>query len=166
MKGRTIFAAWKNSYAGGEPTSLIMDVTGTLTASVPMPLSEEFSVPNVYDGTFTLRLRAVNAAGVSAQTGSVSLTVPSTTCALPRVPMNYSAIRSGNAVIMAWDAPSGGTPATSYQILVSGTYSGTFPTPARGFAAAAPAGTYVLSVRAVNACGAGPATAYQTVVIP
>ena len=166
VKGRTIFAAWKNSYAGGEPTSLIMDITGTLTASVPLPLSEEFSVPNVYDGTFTFRLRAVNAAGTSSQTGSVSLTVPSTNCALPRVPMNYSAVRSGNAVVMAWDAPSGGTPATSYQILVSGTYSGTFPTPARGFAAAAPPGSYVLSVRAVNACGAGPATAFQTVVIP
>ena len=29
-----------------------------------------------------------------------------------------------------------------------------------------PAGTYNLSVRAANACGAGPSTAFQTVVIP
>ncbi len=166
VKGRLLFLAWKNSYAGGEPTGLMLDITGPLTASVPLPLSEELSVPNVFDGTFTLRLRAVNAAGSSAQTSAATLTVPSTSCALPRVPMSYSAVRAGNAVVMSWDAPSGGTPATSYQILVSGTYSGTFPTPARGFAAAAPAGTYVLSVRAVNACGAGPATAFQTVVIP
>ena len=166
VKGRTLFMAWKISYAGGEPTSLMLDATGAITASVPMPLSEEFSVPNLPDGTYTLRLRGVNGAGASSQSGSVSVTVPTTTCALPRVPMNYSAIRSGNAVIMAWDAPSGGTPATGYQILVSGTYSGAFPTPARGFAAAAPPGTYVLSVRAVNACGSGPATAFQTVVIP
>ena len=166
VKGRTIWLAWKHSYTGGEPTSLMLDITGALTTSVQLPLSEELSVPNVFDGTFTLRLRAVNAAGSSAQTGGATLSVPSTTCALPRVPMNYSALRSGNVVVMAWDAPSGGTPATSYQILVSGTYSGSFPTPARGFAGAAPPGTYVLSVRAVNACGAGPATAFQTVVIP
>ncbi len=166
VKGRTIFMAWQNSYGGGEPTSLMLDVTGAVTASVPLPLSQEFAVPNVFDGTFTLRLRAVNAAGSSPQTGGVSLSVPATNCALPRVPMNYSAVRAGNAVVMAWDPPSGGTPAQSYQILVSGTYSGTFPTSARGFAAAAPPGTFVLSVRAVNACGAGPATAFQTVVIP
>ena len=166
VKGRYLFLAWKNSYAGGEPTSLMLDVTGAVTASVPLPLSQEYAVPNVFDGTFTLRLRAVNAAGSSAQTGAVTLTVPTTSCALPRVPMNYSAVRAGNAVVLAWDAPSGGTPATSYQILVSGTYSGSFPTSGRGFAAAAPPGTYVLSVRAVNACGSGPATAFQTVVIP
>lgn len=166
VKDRTIWLAWKNSYTGGEPTGLMLDITGALTASVPLPLSEELSVPGVFDGTFTLRLRAVNATGSSSQTGGATLRVPSKTCALPRVPMNYAAVRSGQAVVMAWDAPSGGTPATSYQILVSGTYSGVFPTPARGFAAAAPPGTYVLSVRAVNACGAGPASAFQTVVIP
>lgn len=166
VQGRLLFLAWKNSYAGGEPTGLMLDITGPITASVPLPLSEELSVPNVFDGTFTLRLRAVNAAGSSAQTSAATLTVPSTGCALPRVPMDYTAVRAGNAVVMSWEAPSGGTPATSYRILVSGTYSGTFPTPARAFAAAAPPGTYVLSVRAVNACGAGPATAFQTVVIP
>ena len=35
----------------------------------------------------------------------------------------------------------------------------------RAFSAAAPPGTYTLSVRAVNACGAGPATAFQTITV-
>ncbi|MEP7116776.1 MAG: DUF1800 family protein [Acidobacteriota bacterium] len=166
VKGRSLWLAWKNSYTGGEPTSLFIDATGIVTATVPLPLSEEFYTPSLPDGTITLRLRAVNAAGSSPQSSSISLNVPTTTCALPRVPMSYSAVRAGNAVVMAWDAPSGGSPATSYQIVVSGAYNGALPTSARGFAAAAPPGTYVLSVRAVNACGAGPATAFQTVVIP
>ncbi len=166
MSGRSLWTAWRNSYAGGEPTGLLLEVTGAVTMSMPLPLSEQFSVPSVYDGTYTLRLRAVNGAGMSDPSGAVTLRAPTTTCALPRVPLGYSAVRAGNAVVMAWDPPSGGTPATSYQILVSGSYNGTFPTTGRGFAAAAPPGTYTLSVRAVNACGAGPATAFQTVVIP
>ena len=166
VKDRSLFMAWKNSFVGGEPSSLLLDVTGTYTITVPLPRSESFYVPSLGDGSYTFRLRAVNGAGPSSQSSSVSLSVPTTTCALPRVPMNYSAVRSGNAVVMAWDPPSGGTPAAQYQIIVSGSYNGAFPTPALGFASAAPAGTYVLSVRAVNACGSGPATAFQTVVIP
>jgi hypothetical protein len=113
-----------------------------------------------------LRLRALNAAGASNQSSSVTVTAPSRTCSPPRVPSNYFATRVGNAVVLSWDPPAGGTPATTYQITVTGSYNGVFPVSSRGFASAAPPGTYNLSVRAGNACGGGPSTAFQTVVIP
>jgi hypothetical protein len=51
-------------------------------------------------------------------------------------------------------------------VTVTGSYNGIFPVSSRGFAAPAPPGSYNLSVRAANACGACPSTAFQTVVIP
>jgi hypothetical protein len=69
-------------------------------------------------------------------------------------------------VVLSWNPPAGGTPATSYQVSVTGSYAGVFQVASRGFASPAPPGSYTLSVRAANACGSGPATAFQTVVIP
>jgi hypothetical protein len=166
VKDSAMWLAWKNTYAGGAPSAIMMDVTGGATASLPLPLSEAWSVAGMPNGTFTLRLRALNAAGASSQSGSVTVTAPSRTCSPPRVPSNYFATRVGNAVVLSWDPPAGGTPATTYYITVTGSYTGTFPTAGRAFSSGAPAGSYNLSVRAANACGAGPSTAFQTVVIP
>jgi hypothetical protein len=166
VKDSTMWLAWQNTYAGGAPNAIAMDVTGGATATLAVPFGESFSIGGMPSGTFTLRLRALNAAGASNQSSSVTVTAPSRTCSPPRVPSNYFATRVGNAVVLSWDSPTGGTPATSYQITVTGSYSGVFPVSGRGFASAAPPGTYTLSVRAANACGGGPATAFQSVVIP
>ncbi len=165
VKGSALWLAWRNSFTGGTPQSLMLDVTGSATVSLPLPLSEEFSLPGIPKGTFTFRLRAVNGAGVSSQSGSVTLTAPSTNCALPRVPTNFQVTKTGNVISASWDTPSGGTPAAGYRLNVSGSYVGSFPIAGRGFASGAPGGTYNFSVQAVNACGAGPVTAFQTVVI-
>ncbi|MGE0360245.1 MAG: DUF1800 family protein [Vicinamibacterales bacterium] len=166
VKSSSMWLAWKNTYAGGAPTHLQMDVTGGFTTSIPLPLTETFSVPAMPRGTFTLRLRALNAAGASNQSSSVTVTAPSTNCTAPRVPSNYFATKSGNQVVVSWEAPQGGTPAQGYHLTVTGSINGVFPVAGNGFAAAAPPGTYNLSIRAINACGPGPSTPIQTVVIP
>lgn len=165
VKGSALWLAWRNSFTGGTPQSLMLDVTGSATVSLPIPLSEEFSLPAIPNGTYTFRLRAMNAAGASNQSGSITVTAPSTTCALPRVPTNFQVTKTGNVISASWDTPSGGTPAAGYRLNVSGSYVGSFPIAGRGFASGAPGGTYNFSVQAVNACGAGPVTAFQTVVI-
>ena len=166
VKGSWMWLAWKNTFAGGPPSSLAMDVTGGFTTTLPLPLVETFSVPAMPTGTFTLRLRALNAAGASNQSSSVTVTSPSNNCAAPRVPSNYFATRIGNQVVMSWEPPQGGTPAHGYHLTVTGSINGVFPVTGLGFAAAAPPGTYNLSVRAVSSCGSGPTTAIRTVVIP
>ncbi len=166
IKGSALWLAWRNTFTGGTPTSLMLDVTGAVTASLPLPLSESFNVPGVPNGTYTFRLRALNGAGASSQSSSVSVTAPSTSCSLPRVPGNFLVTKSGNVISASWDTPSGGTPAASYRLNVWGSYTGAFPIAGLGFASGAPSGSYNFSLQAVNACGAGPATAFQTVVIP
>lgn len=165
VKGSALWLAWRNTFTGGTPQSLMLDVTGSATVSLPIPLSEEFSLPAIPNGTYTFRLRALNAAGASSQSGAVTVTAPSTSCALPRVPTNFQVTKTGNVISASWDTPSGGTPAAGYRLNVSGSYVGSFPIAGRGFASGAPGGTYNFSVQAVNACGAGPVTAFQTVVI-
>ena len=107
------------------------------------------------DGTFTLRLRALNAAGASNQSGSVTVTSPSRTCASAA-----GADRTTSRPASATPWRCRGTrrraarrpPATRSGVAARTTAS--FPIAARGFALAAPPGTYNFSVRAVNACGA------------
>ena len=96
----------------------------------------------------------------------MTVTSPSTNCGLPRVPTNFLATRSGNVVVLSWDMPAGGTPAQGYRLNVSGSYVGAFPIAGRSFASPAPPGTYNFSVQAMNACGTGPVTAFQTITIP
>jgi hypothetical protein len=55
---------------------------------------------------------------------------------------------------------------TGYTVQVSGAYAGSFATPARTLSGAAVPGTYVLSLTGNNACGTGPATPPQTVIVP
>jgi hypothetical protein len=166
VKNSNLLLAWRNSFTGGTPDGLILDVTGSATVSLPMPLMESWSLPGMPDGTWTFRLRAVNGAGPSSQSSSVTVTAPSSTCGLPRVPTNFLVTRAGNVVSLSWDMPAGGTPAAAYRLNVSGSYTGAFPIAGRAFAAAAPPGTYNFSVQAMNACGTGPVTAFQTVTIP
>jgi uncharacterized protein (DUF1800 family) len=166
IKGNALFLAWRNTYTGGTPTNIVMDVTGPATVSVPLGLTDAFNLGAAPNGTWTFRFRAENAVGSSSQSSSVTLTAPSTSCALPRVPLNFVASAGGGGVHLSWDSPSGGTPAASYILNVqSAVYTGGFPLAARAFSSPAPRGTYTFSVQAVNACGAGPVTAFQTVTV-
>jgi uncharacterized protein (DUF1800 family) len=165
IKGNALWLAWRNTFTGGQPSGIFMDVTGPATVSVPLGYTESFYLPGAPNGTWTFRFRAINAAGSSGQSGSVTLTAPTTNCALPRVPLNFVASGGPGAVSLSWDTPSGGTPAASYRVNVSGAYNGAFPIAGLGLSSPAPAGTYTFTVQAMNACGTGPATAFQTVTV-
>ena len=102
--------------AGRRPASS-MDVTGGATATLPLPLAESYYRPGIPNGTFTLRLRAVNATGASTQSDRRSRHLRrSSSCTAPRVPAGYFATRVGNQVVILLGAAGGGTPATSYHI--------------------------------------------------
>ncbi len=74
--------------------------------------------------------------------------------------------RAGSLLSVVWDPPSAGPAATSYVLRVTGAINGTVPLSTRRVAANVPAGTYNLSVLAVNPCGAGPETVPQSITIP
>jgi uncharacterized protein (DUF1800 family) len=165
--GSNLTLAWRNALSAGVPTSLMLDITGTLTASIPLGLAETFSYSGVPRGMYTFAVRAVNAAGASIQSNAVTLTFPSGACtSAPLTPTAFSLARTGNIVTVTWQPPATGAPPASYNVVVGGALAATFSTPALSLSGAAPPGTYMVRVEAVNACGTGPATASQTITVP
>jgi hypothetical protein len=72
----------------------------------------------------------------------------------------------GSTIFLSWSPPVTGPAVTSYTVIVGGAFVGSFPIVGRAISGTVGPGTYVLSVSATNACGAGPATPPQRVVIP
>lgn len=163
--GSTLSLSWRNTYAGAPPASVLLEVSGGLHTAVPLGLTESFRYDGVPPGTYTFAVRTVNAAGQSAASNPVTLTFGGCS-AMPQAPTAFSATRSGNTVSVSWQPPASGPAATSYVLHVSGALSANFPTSSRAMAGQVPPGSYVLSVSAVNSCGAGPATATRTVTVP
>jgi hypothetical protein len=166
VNGNTLGLAWRNTFAGGTTASMMLDVSGAVTASLPLPLGESASFTSVPAGTYTLQLRAVNTSGPSGQSNPVTITVPSACTGVPQPPAEFLAYKIGNTIYVMWEpATTGGAP-TSYQLVVSGAINLTLPTTRKSLFGTVPAGTYNLSVQGVNACGAGATTTVTTIVIP
>jgi hypothetical protein len=103
---------------------------------------------------------------MSAPSNTVTLSFPNPCAGVPLAPTNLQTWKVGNTIFLAWSAPAGGPAVTSYTVWVSGAYVGSFGTTGRTLSGVAGPGSYVISVSAGNACGAGPATPPQTVVMP
>ncbi|MGQ0736118.1 MAG: DUF1800 family protein [Acidobacteriota bacterium] len=168
---------WRNP-AGGTVSGVVLDVTGSIVASVPLPPTESFTYANVPAGTYTFTVRATGPAGVSAPSNAITLTFPGTgvmvggggamaPCSgMPATPVALAASRSSNVVTLTWQAGQGGDSPSGYVVSVSGSYVGSFQTAAPTLTGAAGPGTYLVSVHAVNACGASAQTPAVTVTIP
>lgn len=167
VNGDSVALAWKLTYGGGAPSNVILDVSGALSASLPVGLGESFNFAGVPAGTYTFALRGSNAAGVSAASAPVTLTFPGACSGVPQPPQNYIFYRQGGTVYLVWDPPAAGAAPTSYTLNVSGSFVGALPVgPNRVLSTPVPPGTYTVSVTAFNACGASTTTAPQTVVVP
>jgi Tol biopolymer transport system component len=166
VNGSTLALTWKNTAAGGAPTSILLEATGAVSASLPLPLGESFSYSGVPNGTYTLAVRAVNATGTSGPSNTVTVTIPTACSGAPLAPINFLVVKSGSSVSLFWDPAATGPAPTSYVVHVAGSFTGQFPGTARSLTATAPPGTFNLSVTAANACGTSAPTAVQTVTVP
>jgi hypothetical protein len=167
VNGSGIALAWKNTFAGGPPANVLLDVTSAaVNTTIPLGAAESFQFASVPGGTYTLSLRAQNAGGVSAASNSVTLTFPGACSGVPQAPSNLLAFRTGSTIFVFWDPPTAGPAPTGYVLDATGSFTGSFPTTSRALSGAAGPGTYNLSVRATNPCGSGPSTAPQSVTIP
>ena len=163
--GSSLTLAWRNSMAGGAPTGMLLDVTGAMTASIGLPVSDSFSFAGVPSGSYNFAIRAFNATGASGPSNTVTLMFPGT-CTAPRTPVNFSATKSGTLVSLSWAPALNGPAPTGYLLSVRGSFVADIPTTFRTLAANAPNGIYLLSVAATNPCGTSAPTATQTVTIP
>jgi hypothetical protein len=165
VNGAALDLTWVNTADGGPPTGLLLDVSGTVAGQLELPLSERVSFPAVPAGAYTVRLRATNAHGASDPSDPVTVTIPGT-CQPPGVPQGFQASVSGQTVYLLWDAPASGAAVFDYLVTVSSPFFLEVPLAARGISRTVDPGRYTVAVAARNACGTGPATATQTIVVP
>ena len=164
--GDSVVLSWRNTFGGGQPASLMLDVSGAVTAQIPLGLSEALTVNGVPPGNYTLNLRSLNGGGSSPSSSPVTVTSPSLCEGPPEVPSNVLGYRLGNTAHVVWDPPAAGPAASSYVLIVSGSFAGSLATTARSVSAPAPPGSYTVGVVAVNPCGSSPPSTPQTIVIP
>ena len=166
VNGSSVALAWRNTFAGGAPASIWLDVTGALSGSLPLGLTDSFSFATVPAGTYTLRVRATNGAGSSGQSNPVTLTFPGPCSGAPVTPANFLAYKTGSVITVLWDPAVSGPAPTGFVLDVTGSFVGSFPTSARSLSGAVGPGTYNLRVSATNPCGTSTPTAVQSVVVP
>lgn len=173
VDGSAMALSWTNTFDGGLPTGLWLAVTGPVSGVLPLGHAETFQYPTVPPGTYTVRVVAVNAAGVSPPSNAVTLSFPGACSGPPEVPLRLRAMVDGTTVSLRWSAPESGTAVTGYRLLVgtpgapvlaqdlSGpvpNYGFTVPVSARHVSGTVPPDYYSFFLSAVNACGSSPST--------
>jgi hypothetical protein len=166
VNGSTLDLTWRNTFSGGLPDQLVLDVTGARTGSFPLGNTESFRFSGVPPGEYVLRLRAVNGSGSSPASAPVTVRFPDRCSGPPLSPTAFVAYRVGRRVFVVWQSAASGPAATSYRVRVAGAYTGSVDTTNRWLDGLVAPGTYGLRVQAINECGVSEPTAVQTVVVP
>jgi hypothetical protein len=157
--GNVVTFAWQPPAA--PPAGYILEVGSSPGAtnllSLPTGSASTSFTAAAPNGTFYVRVRSAGASGPGAVPSNEVAAVIGCTRA-PAVPTALAAELTGSVVTLRWDAPILESP-TGY-LLEAGRSAGTSDVATIGlgpdtttFAAAAPAGTYHVRVRATNACG-------------
>jgi hypothetical protein len=166
VNGTSLNLAWRNTFEGGAPASLLIYVTGPVTGSLPVGLTDQLQFNGVPPGSYTIALRAANAASVSAASNPIVVSVPSACAGPPLPPANFVLYKAGGTAFALWDPPPTGPAPSGYVLNVSGPIMLSLPLGARLISGVPPPGTYRVSVAATNACGSSGSTAVQTIVVP
>jgi hypothetical protein len=166
VAGNAVNLTWRNTFTGGQPTALVLDVTGSVTATVPLSASQQsVGFDGVGGGTYRLALRATNDAGSSPPSNPVTVTVPGPCTGVPEPPANVTAFRVGRQVTVVWDPPAIGPAPTNYTLTVTGAFNGAFAISGPSASAAVDPGSYTFTLRSNHACGTSVPTSPHTVVV-
>ena len=157
--GNGLVLSWRNTFAGGAPTGLTLDVAGSATTQIPLGVSESLVVSSAPAGTYTLRLRSTNSGGASAYSSAVIVTLPAPCVGLPEVPSNVLAYRIGNTAYVVWDPPATGPAVSGYVLYVTGSFNGSFATTGRALSGQVGPGSYTVTVVAQSPCGSSARSA-------
>lgn len=166
INGSALTLSWTNVTSGGSPSSLLLNVTGSLSGSALLPVAEFFSVADVPSGTYTFTVTAINATGSSAPANPITLTLPGSCSGVPNPPTAVSASVAGTVLSLSWDPPQTGPAISGYELVVTGAFVGRVPVSSRTVSGAVGAGLYRIGVAAFNACGSSGSTAPVTIVVP
>jgi transglutaminase-like putative cysteine protease len=81
---------WRNSYEGGAPAEILLDVTGAIQETFVVPATGQVTYSGVPNGTYTITLRARNVAGVSDPSQPVTLALPGASIQVVQAPPQTS----------------------------------------------------------------------------
>lgn len=176
VAGNVVSLTWQApADTGGAPVvGYVLEAGSAAGASnlarLTLGSATSFVSPAIPNGSYFLRVRAVNAAGVGVATPEVRVIVGPPPPSAPT--LSGGAVAAG-AVSFVWTVPSAGASATGYR-LVAGTAPGlsnaaaiNLPATATSFAiGGVPAGTYYVRVHAHSAVGLGFASNELMVVVP
>ncbi len=172
--GSSVVLSWRNSFGGGEPTGIAVDVTqnGARVATIPRPVTTTWSYNTVPAGTFGFTVRATNASGTSGSSNSVTLTFPLTGCSAPLAPSTFAAAASNRIVSASWQAPASGTTPTRYTLEARLRNANNTTAPLGAFqvtnttiSSPVGPGRYEVRVRSENICGNSGFTSWQSVIV-
>jgi hypothetical protein len=166
IDGNRVDLAWTNTFGGGPPAGVTLQVTGAVTGSFPLGLTERFSFSGVPAGTYTLALVAANGGGVSGPSNALTLTFPRTCTGPPLPPARFLAYRLGRTAFVVFEPAETGPAPTGFTIHVAELGLNLPTGGARSASGSVGPGTYTLSVQATNACGASAFTPAQALVVP
>lgn len=164
VSGSTVTIRWNAPTSGGAATGYQL-IAGTAPGAsnigaIPVT-GTTLVVPGVPNGVYYARVVATNAAGASAATADVTITVGP---AAPGAPRSLTAVSPSPGVVsISWLAPSSGAAPTSYVLLAGHTPgASTYQIPVAGTGLAGggvPAGVYYVRIVALNGATPGPASA-------
>ena len=173
--GTTATLTW-TAPANVVPTSYTIEVGSAsgladLTALSTGNTATAFSTAPVASGTYYVRVRASNGAGVSSPSNEATLVVASGCSRAPAPTGLRVASNTAGTVVLSWNA-SGGNP-TSY-VVEAGSTPGAADLANSNLGSAATTltahgvgfGTYFVRIRAQDTCGVGPASNELVVVVP
>ena len=163
VNGNVVVLSWSPPASGGPVITYVIDVgtapgvTNLLSFNTGNALTS-LTVPGVPNGTYYVRVRAVDGSGASLPSNEVILVVgASGACAGPPTNLTVTS-QSAGTISLGWLAPATGSP-TSYVIL-AGSAPGlsnlaNFDTgnPSTTFTTGAPPGSYYVSLLSRSNCG-------------
>jgi len=175
--GARVTLSWLGPSTGDLPTSYIIEA-GSGPGRVDLAnfntgsTAATFVTDGVPPGTYFVRVRAGNSAGVSAASNEVVVAVVGSGGCTPGAPTNLTASATGSTVTLQWAAPVGTCVPTSY-VIEAGSAPGlsnlasfnTGSTATSIVAAGVGAGTYYVRVRAVNGNGISVPSGEATLVV-
>jgi Bacterial Ig domain len=166
VNGSNLDLAWKNTFSGGIPTNVILDVTGSANVSIPLGPTESFSFAGAPSGTYNFTVRGVNAGGSSVSSNSVTGTFPGPCSGPPLTPENFLLYVDRLVLGAIWDLPSSGPAPTGYVLNVtSPVFNGPVTVRTTNVRAIVGSGVYSVTVTPFDSCGSGMPTPLQTVIV-
>jgi hypothetical protein len=164
--GSTVSLEWSIPAGGGVPLTYVIEAGSFSGGSNLATFATGSTVPtfiatNVPAGTYFVRTRARNAAGISGASNEVQVTVVEPNA--PGAPRDLAPSVTGSTVTLTWGAPLSGGPVQVYRILAGSISGGSnlasvdVPAAQQTFTAErVPPGRYFVRVVALNSAAVGP----------